>query len=64
MLCVVSWAVAGCQTVPTATKPCDLLVVIPDAPPHVNRILVTDARATAQGIAMHRARVTKYNCAH
>lgn len=56
-------AAASCQTIPTATAPCDLLVPIPDAPPHVNRILVTDARPTAQGIAMHRQRVVRYGCA-
>ncbi len=62
MLFAACLVVAGCQTRPSVTEPCDVLVVIPDAPEHVNRLLVTDARPTAQGLAMHRQRVQLYGC--
>lgn len=54
-------AAAGCQT-PPVTEPCDLLTVIPDAPPAVNAVLVRDAKPTARGLARHKARVKKYRC--
>lgn len=44
------------------TDPCDVLVAIPDASPHVNAVLVRDARPTAEGLARHKGRVTKYGC--
>jgi hypothetical protein len=44
------------------TDPCDILVVIPDAPAHVNALLVRDARPTAEGLAKHKGRVAHYGC--
>jgi len=44
------------------TDPCDVLVVIPDAPADVNRILVERARPTALGLAKNKLRVEKYRC--
>ena len=44
------------------TDPCDILVVIPDAPTHVNALLVRDARPTAEGLAKHKGRVAHYGC--
>lgn len=61
MVCALFLAVACSQT--ALTNPCDVLVVIPDAPPDVNRILVERARPTAQGLAMNKGRVKKYGCA-
>lgn len=59
MISVLCLAAACSQSV---TQPCDLLVVIPDAPPAVNRILVEQARPTAQGLAKNKGRVEKYGC--
>lgn len=54
-------AAASCQTA-AVTDPCDVLVAIPDAPPAVNRILVEQARPTAQALARHKGRVERYGC--
>lgn len=62
MACALCLAAAGCQTAPRVTEPCDLLTVIPDAPPAVNAVLVRDARPTALGLARHKARVKAYRC--
>lgn len=53
-------AVSGCS--PTVTNPCDILVDIPEAPADVNRILVSRARPTAEGIAKNQKRVVRYGC--
>jgi hypothetical protein len=42
--CAPFLAVAACKTTPAVTDACDVLVVIPDAPADVNRILVERAR--------------------
>ncbi len=62
LACVPFLAGAACQSRPAVTDPCDVLVVIPDAPAHVNALLVRDARPTAEGLAKNKGRVTKYNC--
>lgn len=61
-ICAACLAVASCGSVPALTDPCDVLVDIPAAPPHVNRVLVAEARPTAQGIAQNQLRVEKYRC--
>ncbi len=60
--CVLSLAVAGCQARPAVTDPCDILIVIPAAPAHVNALMVRDARPTAEGLARHKQRTTRYGC--
>jgi len=57
------FSAAACSQTAKLTDPCDVLVVIPDAPAEVNRILVDRARPTAQGLAKHKLRVQKYGCA-
>jgi len=62
LACVACLAVAGCLSSPAVTDPCDILVVIPDAPAHVNALMVRDARPTAEGLAMNKGRVAHYGC--
>jgi len=62
LACVPFLAGVSCQTLPVVTDPCDVLVVIPDAPAHVNALLVRDARPTAEGLAKNKGRVERYRC--
>lgn len=62
MACVSSLAVASCTTSAVVTEPCDILVDIPKAPAHVNRILIKDARPTAEGIAKNQLRLERFKC--
>ncbi len=55
-------AAASCTTTSVAVEPCDILIDIPKAPSHVNRILITEARPTAEGIAKNQKRVERYKC--
>ena len=52
----------GCATKLAVTEPCDVLVDIPKASPSVNRVLLSQARPTAIGIARNQERVKKYGC--
>ena len=61
ILCAPFLAAASCSKV-GGVKPCDVLTVIPPAPAHVNRLIVKDARATAQGLAIHQKKVKHYRC--
>ena len=60
LACVPFLAGASCAT--TGIQPCDVLVNIPDAPPQVNKILVSEARPTAIGLARHKERYKFYKC--
>lgn len=53
--------VAACQTNKALTSPCDVLVSISPMPA-TNAFLVKNDRPTAEQIAKHRARYTKYRC--
>jgi len=62
MSCVPFLAGASCTTSNAYIQPCDVLVFIPNAPPHVNKILLSDALDTAKGIAKHKTRYKDNKC--
>ena len=61
MICAPFLAAASCTKV-GGVKPCDVLTPIPAAPKHVNKLLVKDAKPTAQAIAIHQKKVKHYRC--
>ena len=62
MACVTCLVVASGCAKTLGVQPCDILTVIPDAPPAVNRIIVSKAEPTARGLAINKGKVEKYKC--
>lgn len=55
-------AVAGCQTSPAVTEPCDVLERL-EPSRDTARYIVQNDRSFAQGVAIHRGRYQRYGCA-
>lgn len=62
MLCALCLAVAGCQTGPGLTDPCDVLVRM-EPRPATNSLIVARDRPFAMAVAQHRGRYQRYRCA-